>query len=440
MTSVKKLTFLTLILAILFTSFTSARRCQSRKQNRVLPLASVHIVDRNGFVETITNKDRLNQFLQTDFLSQQPYQKVLRIYARDSKGNIRSVVNSYHSNGNPKQMLEVLNARAMGTYKEWHPNGNLAVSAYVIGGTPDLTSSAQSTWLYDGLSTAWDEDNHLIAEIYYSQGCLEGYATYYHPCGQIWKKIPHCKGKISGVMEVYRDSGEILQQATYLDGSKNGPSIRYWTPEQMASCEEYCAGRLESGQYYNKAGEPVSQVRQGCGYKAIFGKDGITALQEYKQGILEGEVKVFGPQSRLKKIYHVKNGLKHGEEIEYFDFPRINPEDPEHFVLQPRLSLYWYEGAIQGISRTWYANGNQESQREWAKNAKNGVSTAWYEDGNLMLIEEYEQDKLVRGDYFKKGERIPVSQVAQGKGVATIFDAEGHLVHKINYLNGKPDE
>jgi antitoxin component YwqK of YwqJK toxin-antitoxin module len=89
--------------------------------------------------------------------------------------------------------------------------------------------------------------------------------------------------------------------------------------------------------------------------------------------------------------------------------------------------------------KTWYPTGVLESQKEMSNNAKNGVLTAWYRDGNLMMIEEYDNDKLMRGDYFRREERVPVSQVIEGKGITTIFDADGHFVQKISYLNGKPE-
>src|ERR1700730_8704143 len=151
-----------ILLCLLLVTFTAAKRPQNRK-TRLLPLASVHIIDRNGFSETIGNKERLNQFQNINFLSSQPYQKVLRIYARDSKGNIRSVVNTYHENGNPKQFLEILNARANGTYCEWHENGAMSVMTKVIGGQPDVTSAAEHSWLFDGISYAWNEEGELIA-------------------------------------------------------------------------------------------------------------------------------------------------------------------------------------------------------------------------------------------------------------------------------------
>lgn len=424
---------LVVLFCVLLVTFTGAKRAKSSKP-RLLPLTSVHIVDRNGFSETISNKDRLNQFQNVNFLSSQPYQKVLRIYARDSKGNIRSVVTTYHENGNPKQFLEVLNARANGIYCEWHENGHMSVMSRVIGGTADVTSLAEKSWLFDGPSYAWDEAEHQIAEINYSQGSLEGMTTYFHSNGQIWKRLPYTKNQLEGSVEIYRNNGELLQQQSYSQGQRDGTSTRYWKCDQIASQEEYCRGKLENAQYFDQSGSLVAEVKNGTGYRAIFGKENVQELQEFTDGSLDGEVKVFNQEGRLKRIYHVKNEIKHGEEIEYYDRFFVSSAP-----LQPKLSFYWHEGKIQGMVKTWYPTGILESQKEMSNNAKNGVLTAWYRDGNMMLIEEYNTDKLVRGDYFKKEERIPVSQVVDGKGVVTIFDADGHFVQKIAYVNGKPE-
>ena len=422
-----------ILLCLLLTTFTGAKRTQNRRTKR-LPLTSVHIIDRNGFAETISSKERLNQFQNVNFLGPHPYQKVLRIYARDSKGNIRSVVTTYHENGNPKQFLEIFNARANGNYYEWHENGRMSVMARIIGGTPDVTTLAEKSWLFDGASYAWDEDEHQIAEVNYFQGSLEGMTTFFHPNGQIWKRLPYAKNQLEGTMEIYRSQGDLLQQITYSQGQRHGPSLRYWNCQQLASQEDYHRGKLENGQYFDQQGNLIAEVKNGVGYRAIFGKENIQELQEFVDGSLEGEVKVFNQEGRLKRIYHVKNGIKHGEEVEYYDqfFASNAP-------LQPKLSFYWYEGKIQGMVKTWYPTGVLESQKEMANSAKNGVLTTWYRDGNLMMIEEYDNDKLVRGDYFKKEERIPISQIIDGKGIVSIFDADGHFVQKISYVNGKPE-
>ena len=98
----------------------------------------------------------------------------------------------------------------------------------------------------------------------------------------------------------------------------------------------------------------------------------------------------------------------------------------------------WVEGRIQGLVKTWYPNGTSESQREMSRNAKNGLLTAWYFDGSVMMIEQYDRDKLLKGEYFERGEKIPVSQVMNGKGIATIHDSKGTFLRRITYNNGKP--
>ncbi len=420
-----------LLLGLLFIVFTGAS-WRFTKKPKPLPLTSIHLIDRNGFAETISSKDRITQFQNIDFLKPQPYQKVLLVYGRDSKGNIRSVATTYYPNGNPKQFIEILNGRANGIYSEWHENGVSSLSSHLIGGMPDLTPAAEKSWVFHGISCAWDEDGNLKAEISYDQGALNGISTYYHACGQIWKRIPFEKGQINGKVEVFKRSGELLLQISYQQGRKDGKAIRYWSCDRIASEEEYCQNNLIDAQYFDPQGRMVAEVKNGYGYRAIFAKNGVRELQEINEGHIEGEVRVFDNEGFLKRIYHVKDFVKHGEEIEYYSKNLSNPP-------QPRISFNWYEGKIHGITRSWYPNGNMESQKEMSNNKKNGVLSAWYKDGNLMMIEEYEENKLIRGEYYKKSERIPISQIMMGKGSATLYDPEGNFVQKVAYLNGKPE-
>ena len=430
----KKQIILALALFSLLSTLTSAKRNQSCKP-KLLPLSSVHIIDRNGFTETVGNKERLRQLQGVNFLTPQPYQKVLRIYARDSGGNIRSIVTTYHENGNPKQFLEIVNARACGKYYEWHENGKMSITAQVVGGAADVTPLAEKSWLFDGPSWAWNDKEQAIAEVQYSQGSLEGMTTYFHPNGQIWKRLPYCKNQLDGIVEIFLSDGALLQQTNYCQGQINGPNKRYWNSDLIASDEEYCRGRLESGLYFDLDGNMIAEVQNGTGFRAIFGKSRALELQEFRDGTLEGEVKVFNQEGSLKRIYHVQNGIKHGEEIEYYN-SFFNSTSQQQ---QPKLAFFWNDGKVQGMVKTWYPSGVLESQKEMANNAKNGVLTAWYKDASLMLIEEYDHNLLIRGDYFKKGDRMPVSQIREGRGVATLYNPDGHFSQKISYLNGKPD-
>ena len=135
---------------------------QGEEENR---LSSIQIVDRNGFKETISAPERLRYYEHTDFFAPQPYEKVMRVYTRNTQGKTPSKMTTYHSNGELWQYLEVVNGRARGYYREWHENGVLRLELTVIEGLGDLSEEAQLSWIFDGPSRAWDSEGHLLAEI-----------------------------------------------------------------------------------------------------------------------------------------------------------------------------------------------------------------------------------------------------------------------------------
>lgn len=396
-------------------------------------LTCINLIDREGMTEMIRTPERLTQYQSVDFLKPQPYQKILRIYSRDSEGNIPSIMTVYHANGQPKQYLEAINNQASGKYREWFPGGALKINANVIGGSGDITPAAEKSWLFDGSAFAYDENGILMAEIQYCKGELFGLTTHYHANGKIWKTIPYKNGVVEGTMFVFLENGQLLQKVEFRAGIKSGISKRYWSEEQLSSDEVYEQGRIISGRYTDFTGNLVAEIENGNGFRATFGKDSIGELQEYKNGVLDGEVKVFSRSGQLVKVYHVKNELKNGEEIHYY------PQRIPGIQITPKMSVSWFQGIIQGVTKTWYDNGIMESQREMSENKKNGLSTAWYRDGQLMLIEEYDGGKLKRGDYYRKGEKHPISQVVEGEGIVTFYDAEGNFIKKVTYANGKPE-
>ncbi|MCB1111618.1 MAG: hypothetical protein H7A37_04205 [Chlamydiales bacterium] len=397
-------------------------------------LTHVNIVDQNGLSETISNEDRLKQYRRVDFTQPQPYQKVIRVYSRDVNGNIRAVITSYHPNGQIKQYLDVLNNTANGNFREWYQNGNLKVDAYVVNGIADLNTAAEQSWQFDGCSRAWDEEGNLVAAIPYDKGELQGDSLYYHPNGELWKRVPFVRGEMHGTMEIYLDSGELLATVQYVNNVRHGKANRYWCDGAIAADEHFDHGLLTGATYYDQTERRIAAIKDGYGQRAVFGKDTLVELQEFRSGIQEGQVQAFSESGDLVSSYHIANGVKHGEEVEYY------PKRRDEVKAKPCLLVNWYEGCIQGIVKTWYPNGNQESQREMSENKKNGMLTAWYENGSLMMIEEYDQDILQKGKYFKNGEKRPVSQVKEGMGTATFFDPKGSFLRRVEYKNGVPLE
>lgn len=389
-------------------------------------LLSINLIDRNGFSETVSAKERLDRYRAVDFLDHQPYEKVVRLFS-EGDGTF-SCITSYHPNGELHRYLEVRNGRALGSYREYDTAGELRIEAQLIGGAPDIDEAAQASWLFDGVASAWDERGNQIASIPYRKGELDGLYTEYHPSGAVAASLPYQKGKLEGVAERRFSSGGLAWQASYAAGQLDGFARSFWPNGQLAAEERFRKGRLEEGRYYSRKGQLEEEVVLGSGFRIFINGEGCKEVHQVRDGVADGTVKEYGSEGQLIRLYQTYKGEKSGEEIYY---------DAEE---RPKLSIQWSGGEIYGEVKSWYPSGQLESRREMAKNRRNGVSTAWYPDGSLMMIEEYRSDRLLKGEYYRKGGAAPVSRVSDGAGVAMVFDSNGLLVRRVNYCDGEPDE
>lgn len=419
---------------LLFISLLLLASCSIKSpKNDPDAIVSMQLVDRNGFSETISTKDRLALYQHTDFLTPQPYLKILRVYGRNGEGKSHSKLTSYHTNGQISQYLEVVDGRAHGIYREWFSNGRLKLEAPVIEGIGDLSEIAQTSWLFDGKSVVRDEEGLLKAEIFYEKGLLESSSLYYHSNGTLWKYIPYHRNLIDGELKIWDENGKLIESILYSEGMRHGMSRGEWDEKTCSYTEAFEHDRLITASYYDPKGQLVSEIKQGSGKQSLFVNKRVSSSIEYQNGVPEGKVEIFDPYGHLSCSYFILNGKKEGEEWQYYP-QKEESKTPPH----PKLFLSWQEDRLQGLVKTWYENGILESQRELNGNKKEGMSLAWYKDGSLMLSEEYENNLLIKGSYFKKGDRTPISKVEGGKGLATLYNSGGLFLKKISYEKGLP--
>lgn len=355
-------------------------------------LTSIQVIDRNGFNETISNPDRLSKFEHTDFAEPQPYTKVMRMF-----GNQTALVTSYHDSGSLWQKLQIVRGRAHGPYEEFHPNGKLKVEAFVIEGVGDVTREAQRSWIFDGMTRAFDEKGRLLAEIYYERGLLEKETVYYHP------------------------SGEIRQIISYANGVPHGPSKSYDAEGALISEALFTKGYLLEGDY------PDSQIRNGTGIQSVYNEDNLVKQVQFQSGVPQGTVKLFA-EGKISSEYQIKDGKKHGDELLYY------PDGKQ------KMLIVWRLDEAHGLAKTWYESGALLSEKEMYRNLRHGRSCAYYPDGQVMMIEQYERNQLISGKYYPMGSKTTVSEVRNGNGIATIYDDAGVLLRRVHYEKGKPIE
>ena len=284
--------------------------CYSAKDKEESPLVSMQVVDRNGFSETISVKERLAPYQKLDFSEPQPYQKVLRIFDKDENKRSKAILTSYHDNGYLWQYLEGLSGRANGVYREYYPSGKLRIQAYVIEGMADLHEKAQASWVFDGENTVYDEDGHLIAAIYYQRGKLEGDATHYYASGKIKKVIPYRNDEIDGEEIHYDMDGNKSVIATYVKGKREGLSLTYFSPEKLQSEEFFESDFLMKGAYFDSNGARVGEIVNGSGIRCLY-KDGYYYIDiSSLNGLPDGEVCVFDRKSKPYRFYNIPGATR----------------------------------------------------------------------------------------------------------------------------------
>jgi antitoxin component YwqK of YwqJK toxin-antitoxin module len=297
----------------------------------------------------------------------------------------------------------------------------------VIEGSADLSETAQSTWVFEGVNTIWNDQGKKIAEIYYEKGMLHGDSIYYYPSGQIKKTIPYFQDKIAGTVFFYGEEGNILECIPFENNKMHGKAYAYDQKQNLLYEETFCEGNLQEAKYHLVDKKMQAGVVEGEGTRAEFEDGLLKRLVQYQKGVPEGLVQCLFPDGTLHLSYQQKDGKKHGEEKEYY--PGSS---------QVKILLSWQEDVLQGTTKTWFVDGLQESQRELYQNKKNGPLYAWYKNGDLMLAEEYEKNLLISGTYYKKKDKKPVSQIHNGKGTATLYDPDGYFLRKIPYEKGLP--
>ncbi len=399
------------------------------KSSSSVNLVHLQIVDRNGYTQTISDKESIKKYEIADLKAPSHHEKVVRVFDKEQKG----VITLYHDNGQLWQYLETKTGRAAGVYEEYYPTGQIHIRSIVSEGVADLTDAAKTSWIFDGVSTVYDENGQVLALIPYVKGMQQGVATYFYPDGKVKTKIPYLNDRIEGQLRGYDQEEKLVRLTNYVDGKQEGESFFNGSSEEGGYEEVYRKGRIVHGKYFDLDGTIFSEVQSSHGIKPIF-KDGyLIRTEEIKKGIQEGFVTLFQKDRTIESKYSILNGEKNGEEIVYYP-EQVAGEQVKKFLIT------WRDGLIHGRVCTWYPNGVLESEKEMVDHKKEGTYLCWYSDSSLMMVEEYRQDKLVNGKYLRMGDTVPISRVIDGMGDAHIYDKDGVLIRKIPYYKGNPVE
>lgn len=214
-------------------------------------------------------------------------------------------------------------------------------------------------------------ESDLYLNIYsYKDGELDGLNVIYYK-NQI-KEIGHWKeGKQNGLFQLYTDDGILIDNALFKDGERDGLTE----------------------QFYSDTGK-------------------IRISGNYKNGILDGENKVYYPNEKLQAETYYVNGELNGAYIGYYENGNIKltgnykenlPDGEWKFYLEKGnlQSIVNYKvGELNGLKEEYYENGNLWTRKEFKNNYLDGVYEVYYENGNPQLKAKIKNGQIMEEQRF----------------------------------------
>ncbi|MBN2479755.1 MAG: hypothetical protein JXA94_05965 [Parachlamydiales bacterium] len=142
--------------------------------------------------------------------------------------------------------------------------------------------------------------------------------------------------------------------------------------------------------------------------------------------IFEGPSKVFDEKGTLISEFYYEKGMLQ-KEAKYY-----HPKNSKLKKVIPYL-----DNEIDGMVLEYDINEQLISKASFKKGINHGTATAFWGKDNIRYIEEYEEGKIISGQYFQKS-RVRICKIKNGDGQKAIFK-DGLLHQLVEYKNGKPE-
>ena len=280
----------------------------------------------------------------------------------------------------------------------------------------------------DGTAQKFDAAGNLTAEINYTKGYKEGYATGYFPNNNPAFLKKYVNGKVEGTMNCYFPDGKIAAQFSYKNGLKEGKAIinspiqktlefshdkllneyqkksdrmMISSLKDLTTIETQCLNVenkiSEIEQEVATAAEEINKnlqvyVPEACADMGKFQmKNGLyfcynednKRIASYPVNYIRGDYvieKIYTPEDKILYEIPFKNHARQGWSKQY--------NDKNEIVAQ----IYYDNGQIAGTSHSYYENGRIKDLRKIADDGSNETIARYTENGDLEFNLESKKD------------------------------------------------
>ncbi|MBL4707207.1 MAG: hypothetical protein JKY48_02035 [Flavobacteriales bacterium] len=291
----------------------------------------------------------------------------------------------------------------------------MSSEGFLIDGKPDgywityfpnelrKSEGSRKEFKLDGTWKFYDNKGNIVNKINYLFDKKSGVYQYFdHNCMLIKEEV-YKEDRIFGTTkELYADSSKVLIKKTipFVNGRKEGIGYEYAKDERITAIITYKKNFVVSNEGINKRDN--RDLKQGI-WKEYYSNKRLKIEERYKNGLLNGYVKKYNKQGKLKKATLYLNGKEQSDEDNIADFD---------------------------IYTSYYSNGKPKYTSVYNKaGKKDGVANSYSRDGEIIASEIYKNSYLLKkGIIDKKG-------LYQGKWEE--YYLTGQLKSKGEYKNGK---
>lgn len=359
-------------------------------------------------------KDGLREGTQFEFLPTGEKRSELRFKAGDPDGPMTL----FYPTGEREAVVNIVNERKHGMQVEYDKAGIIRAEVpYHFG-------------VMDGVATYFDDAGKKFSTVTYAQGVAVGEETRFFPSGKVKMQIPLVAGEKQGMATLYTPDGfkqseipfvhghvegfdrrfNLLGRLTtavkYHDDNPAGVILTFYPDNYLDSERTYTRlDRLDGKEirYFDAGPHDVTPVTADPDKPAHSARLMEVSLEADKK---QGNAWVYDRDGHLVSKLSYDHDKRHGLESRYYP--------PEHGPAVKQAQYLWQNDKLVGMARTFWKNGNKQSEFPFEDGHGSGLETRWDINGRVQF-------------------RVPLV-LGQKQGVAELYDPKtGALLAKIHY-------
>lgn len=187
----------------------------------------------------------------------------------------------------------------------------------------------------------------------------------FHSNGKLKAESYVLNGLLHGPTRHYDDQGQLLGQAHFKDGLKEGEEYLWYANGDIYSIQRFHDNKPEGLQeYYYEGGVP-----RGTYY--------------YIDGLLDGVNTLYYPNGKVKREMQYKHGQRHGHDLLWNEAGLLY------------IACEYVDDKPMGFARKWYSNGNLELEIDYHE-PQNPTIKRWNENGIPIAPDKKGEDYFDR--------------------------------------------